>query len=127
MPYSAFTCVACGHRVMSAFGYGAPRPEALSLCDCCRHSADLEGIGTPSTGPALRPFRQGSVAAVVVADDGTVLSHHRTRRAAERTVRDAVASFRRRHVVPAIRVVGRDDEAWAAVAAAHPEWDRGGR
>lgn len=80
------------------------------------------------TGPSLRPFRQGEVTAVVVTDDGTVLSQHRTLRAAERTVRAAVASFRRRNVVASIRVVGRDDsEAWAAVVAAHPEWDGEGR
>ena len=79
------------------------------------------------TGPSLRPFRQGEVTAVVVTDDGTVLSQHRTLRAAERTVRAAVASFRRRHVVASIRAVGRDDDAWAAVAAAHPEWDGEGR
>jgi len=84
----------------------------------------LEGIGTRSTESSLRPFRQGVCAAVVVAHDGTVLSHHRTVQAAERSVRYAVASWRRRGVDPAFRVVRRDDEAWAAVAAAHPEWDR---
>ena len=84
-------------------------------------------MSTTPTGPSLRPFRQGEVAAVVVTDDGTVLSQHRTLRSAERTARDAVASFRRRHAVPSIRAVGRDDDAWAAVVAAHPEWDGEGR
>jgi len=84
-------------------------------------------MNTTRPASSLRPFRQGEVTAVVVTDDGTVLSHHRTLRSAERTLRAAVASFRRRHVVAAIRAVGRDSEAWAAVVAAHPEWDGEGR
>jgi hypothetical protein len=65
--------------------------------------------------------------AVVVAADGTVVSHHRSVRAAERSARDAIASWGRCGIVPGLRVVRRDDEAWAAIAAAHPQCERGGR
>lgn len=84
-------------------------------------------MNTTRPASSLRRFRQGEVVAVVVADDGTVLSHHRSLRCAERTVRAAVASWHRGNVDPGFRVVCRDDEAWAAVAAEHPEWDGEGR
>jgi len=67
--------------------------------------------------------RHARVAAVVVADDGTVVSHHQSLRCAEQTLRAATASWRRSGVVVALRVVGSGDAGWAAIVGAHPEWE----